>query len=759
MNEQIIVYFLTDRERDAARELLPEAEETDSYLVGEADQATIAALRERKLLVELVEPDGPEETPGAPSRPLRGRAPRAAARRPAPPAAAVPETLPGPDEPDVYLLRLKGPLLEAWRRQLEERGVELLERVPRNSFAVRLRVSDVPEIEGLRFVQRVRRYAADDTGPISPRMAAAGPGAPAEAPSEAVGKRMLTFDVRLRDVEGVPSVLSWLAERDVSVAGSSRRKIRIYALEDSDVPAALAALPQVALVEEYVPPELHNDVARELLGLEEAGGANPAAAIPQRGAGQLVGVADTGLDEDHPDFQDRIAGIVALGRPGDPSDPHGHGTHVAGSVLGDGSASDDGALRGVAPEATLFFQSLLDHLGRLGGLPLDLWDLFEEAYEAGVRVHNNSWGAATGSMYTVNSTEVDEFVAAHRDLLVVISAGNEGTAADPLNAQPGSVDWLSIGSPASSKNALTVGASRTRRTSGGLSGLSYGDAWPDDFPDPPSSDEPISGDPERLAAFSSRGPCDDRRVKPDVVAPGTDVVSAKSSRAPLANFWGPFPGNPRYAYMGGTSMAAPLVAGCAALVRQYFVEERDHEPSAALLKAAIVNGTRRLTGADALAPPGGEPSFHQGFGGVHVPTTIPVTADPAFRLEFRDEWEAGGERLNASGERALYRFSVNPGSPWLRVCLAWTDVPGRALQNNLNLFLRHIESDERWRGNEQLPLSLNIPDPDNNVEVVRVQNPRTGDYAIHVMAKNLLHADQDFALVVTGDLDSDLIPS
>ena len=133
-------------------------------------------------------------------------------------------------------------------------------------------------------------------------------------------------------------------------------------------------------------------------------------------------------------------------------------------MLGDGKASAGSHGRGAGRE--LFFQSLLDSGGGLGGLPLDLGDLFEEAYQAGARIHNNSWGAATASTYTMNSNEVDEFVAdarhAHRDL-----GGQRRSGRQPRNTQTGMVDWLSIGAPASAKNALTVGAAAATAATAG----------------------------------------------------------------------------------------------------------------------------------------------------------------------------------------------------------------------------------------------------------------------------------------------------
>jgi subtilisin family serine protease len=745
--KRIIAYFMHEAERDQARPLLQNAEETDSFLMGDIDEHSIAAVKNAGLIVEemaavpgLRSPQSLEAVHGAMKTKLlssRSSTPMS--------GAAVSMSADTATDAGFYLVQLRGPLVESWRIRLQRMGIELAERYPNRVYKARLTPQQVQQLSNERdIVEGLREFDASDTGPDIVSSSAA---------NRTTGVAMLSFDVRLHREEDAPAVLRWLEERHVPIAGTSRRKIRVYLLRNSPLIEDIPALREVQAFAEYVPPKLSNDRARGLMGIDLP---NPGAALGLDGAGEIVGVADTGIDQTHPDFANRFAGIVALGRPNDPSDPNGHGTHVAGSIAGDGSASG-GQVRGAAPAAQIFFQSIMDADGRLGGLPVDLNDLFDEAYQNGARIHNNSWGAATQSMYTINSTEVDEFVATHRDMLILIAAGNEGTSAAPQNSAAGFVDWLSLGSPASCKNALTVGASRSDRTTGGISTLTWGQVWPQDFPNPPIADQLVSGDPECLAAFSSRGPCDDRRIKPDLVAPGTDILSTKSSVAPLANFWGPFPGNPKYAFMGGTSMATPLVAGCAALVRQYFVQQRQHKPSAALLKAALINGTRRLTGVDAIAARDGDPNYHQGHGCVDMLRTVPNPSRPNFRLEFIDNWQNAADQFATTGERRRYQLNVPPGVTTLNITLAYTDLPARALQNNLSLFLQQLPSGQKWMGNMSLPDSLNIPDPDNNVERIRILNPPAGNYLIQITATNILRGPQDFALVVAGEEIGQLI--
>ena len=648
-----------------------------------------------------------------------------------------------------FLVTLKGPLVESWRRQLDALGVQFVEwregRPPllRSGYIARLSQDQVLGVQSLEFVEYVGLYDYADTPRLEANRGVAG----------AAGHSASSV-IRCHTAEDREEIVRWLQQKGIAITAQGGTKIRA----DLDVASGLADelrdLIGVAEIEEYVEPQLYNDLSREIIGLSSPAVAVAGDALGLTGAGQIVAVADTGLDSTHPDFADRVSQLIARGRPGKANDPNGHGTHVCGSVLGSGQASD-GRYRGTAPGAQCVFQALLDGAGRLSGLPADLGELFEEAYGHGARIHNNSWGADTASNYTFTSREVDEFVARRRDMLVVIAAGNEGTAAIRVKTPPGYVDWSSLSSPATAKNALTVGASRSNRSEGGFASRTHKEVWKKDFPDKPIGEQNVSGNAQEMAGFSSRGPCDDRRIKPDIVAPGTDIMSARSADAPDTSFWGLDPGG-KYGYMGGTSMATPLVAGCAALVREYFVEHRRVErPSAALLKATLINGTVWLDGVSSTADHPLMPNYHQGFGRVSMPMTVPHGA--GIRLAFEDNWRVPERHFRSTGQRARFMLRAAAPGQELRVCLAWTDLPGRGLQNGLGLAVQGPDGGRIFGNADRRPedkLQSDF-DRDNNVQVVRYRAAAAGDYIVTIFARNLLKPGQDYALVVTGELKSD----
>src|SRR5262249_34295989 len=170
----------------------------------------------------------------------------------------------------------------------------------------------------------------------------------------------------------------------------------------------------------------------------------------------------------------------------------------------------------------------------------------------------------------------------HRDMLILVAAGNDGVDAD----EDGRIDPGSIGPPATAKNCLSVGACENNRphSSTPLPGIDANwnqlgsrdplgqvhPTWPKLGPAGHVSDKP-----DGMAAFSSRGPTEEGRIKPDVVAPGTNILSVRSSAygGSIPPLWGELPTTDpifkRYCWSGGTSMSTPLVAGAVALIRQH----------------------------------------------------------------------------------------------------------------------------------------------------------------------------------------------
>jgi hypothetical protein len=353
--------------------------------------------------------------------------------------------------------------------------------------------------------------------------------------------------------------------------------------------------------------------------------------------------------------------------------------------------------------------------------------------EDGARVHTNSWGLTNSAgEYTSSSEEVDEFVWENRDMVICFAAGNPGRDSD----RDGVIELGSVEAPGTAKNCITVGASESDRPD--QSRRWDTGSWSFRYPEIPIAGDLWADNPDGMAAFSGRGPTRDGRIKPDVVAPGTSILSACSRRASVGDFWGTSPDS-LYCYMGGTSMATPLVAGCAAVVRQHLIAERNIErPSAALVKAMLINGAVDLPGQYAPTEAGPPPNFVEGFGRVDLERTLSL-AEPS-RLQLIDE-----DRALEAGEAVSLEVEVPETADGLKVTLVWTDPPGDGLQNDLDLTVRAADDEER-HGN--MPAGASGFDRRNNVELVAWPGLASGLARVIVRAHRIALHPQSFALVI-----------
>ncbi len=555
----------------------------------------------------------------------------------------------------------------------------------------------------------------------------------------------------------------------------------------------LAALPGVLAAEVEPDPRTQNNVARTLIGVSPT-----AAGLGLDGSGEIVGVADSGLDNGVndatmlADFAGRIVNIRATVNKAafgvsNGADLNNHGTHVSGSILGNGSNSN-GNIAGMAPAAQITMLSMGPNNSSGLSVPLDLYTgIYQDAFNDGARLHNNSWGS-TGSFgaYTAFSRDVDEFMRDNREMLVLFAAGNEGSAGAG-----------SVSAPGTAKNCLTVGASESVRPLPATISINPNLQDADFNPATPPTNVPLSinsfdqqaDDSEDIASFSGRGPTDDGRIAPDLVAPGTFILSARSSVStadlgpdgqphvgpitglyaddadgvpthaeavgrglPGAPFFGTWnqttPASPagsgalaqaNYFYNSGTSMATPITTGATALLRQYLRQQRGiANPSGALIKAMLINGATVPAG-DSNAP-----NNIRGFGWLNMTNTL--SPAPTGEQGYSDDINLAV----ATGDVRSFSVQIADTTQPFRVTLTWTDAPGSGLQNRL--YLRVVAPDGSITDGDLTA----FPTASNNVQRVHIAAPLAGAYTIQVhgisvtfgIAAFLPALRQDFALAI-----------
>jgi hypothetical protein len=644
----------------------------------------------------------------------------------------------------LFLVQLTTPPDAVRRAELRAAGVDLVKYVPDNAFVARLSQVAPATLAGIPFLRWFGPY--QPSYKIHPRLAALALAATNN--QDLAVSILLTPRAAAAEIQAVRLLLS-----AVHADSHLRQGTILRGLLPPKQLETLAASSAVLWIENAPKRKLVDEAASKLVGGDDGRVATPT--LTQQmgftGTNVIVCVADTGLDSGntntmHPDLRGRVSGFRYYGALTDGSDGYGHGTHCAGIVAGNAATGETdtntGAFYGlgVASAATLFIERIFDSdANEVSPFPSDE-TLTTDAVRHGAKVASNSWGSDVQGDYDTDAAQFDELVRdadpgtpGDQPYILEFSAGNAGPASQTLD------------SPATGKNVIATGASENQA---GTLAMTYG---------------LYADGPDTMADFSSRGPCADGRIKPDLVAPGTWIASAASAAAPneASIAWSPI--DNFYVYMGGTSMSGPHAAGAAAVFVQFYQSTHNNAtPSPALVKAALINSADELDQAN--GGPGPVPNNDEGWGRINLANIVVSNVNTAPRFyQFLDQTVP----LTNGQVYSQHVFVQSTNEP-LKVTLAYTDVPGfpgaqAALVNDLDLEVVAPDG-TLYRGNqfgagESVP---NAPTPDqiNNVEGVLLSQPAPGDYLIRVRGSHIVQdaltntpaIDQDFALVCSADL-------
>jgi subtilisin family serine protease len=648
-----------------------------------------------------------------------------------------------------YLVQLIAPPNESWVQEIESRGINVIEPISAYGLFVIGTLAQVKALENLEFVAWTGEFLPKYR--ISPNITTTS-GTPIEVAVSYFDEEDTSQQIEQLSIE-IKNTRTELTTYQYKITTVTIK------IDPANI-VALAALPQVRWIEQEVERALLDERSVQIA----AENLNPAATEPVVGYGAslstlglsgdgiTISIVDSGIDTHnngtlHADINGRLSFFVQT--PGSvATDLNGHGTHVAGIASGNASSGDadpQGFLlgQGVAPASRI---GSINGIGTGGSMSDN--DFILNSINNNSQVMNNSWGPISiPTSYTNRDATFDRGVrdansataGEAESIVIVFAAGNSGPNASTLLHH--------------SKNTVIVGNSLNFRPNEGA----------------PNNDN-IRG----LRPSSSRGPAHDNRILPTIVAPGTDVVSARSNadtdpgtagvqrpRAAYVDTNGAT--HPNYTQLSGTSMSAPHVSGLSALLIEWWRNRTGGKnPSPAMVKALLINGAIDLVGGPDGA--GGTltniPNNNQGWGRVSLQNMVlqAPLSDRGPKI-FSDQRHAFTE---PGQEHSLTISPVDTGRP-LRITLVWTDAPAAAgdnpaLVNDLDLEVVEIATNQRFKGNvfaNGFSVAGGSFDQLNNTECVYLSNP-SGLYEVNIIASAIAASAnptiptpwQDFALVI-----------
>ncbi|NTW00027.1 MAG: S8 family serine peptidase, partial [Oscillochloris sp.] len=370
------------------------------------------------------------------------------------------------DASDYYIVQFTDVVLPQWKSNLERMSVPVLDYIPDNAFKVRMTAAQATRVRAMSNVAWVGAF--EPAYVLSPELATSG------------SQLVRVVVERGGDRQ---ALLALATQLGVQVAEAGANSL-LVAADRAQIEHLAIQGPDIAWIEPYTLPETCNEY-----GGGQIIGSGIANTTGYDGSTQIVAVADTGIGGGtaataHRDIPtSRVAAIQnfpgapdfcfeSINNDGAVDVDSGHGTHVAGSVLSSGTPGT-GVGKGVAPAAYLIFQAVENYAipsdycaseyGYINGYYFvglnDLNAVYLQAYNANARIHANSWGSDVGGKYTEESAVTDNFIWNYKNMTITFAAGNAGEDYD-FN---GEVDSESIGSPATAKNVITIGASENDR--------------------------------------------------------------------------------------------------------------------------------------------------------------------------------------------------------------------------------------------------------------------------------------------------------